>query len=85
MQPPFLYKGKRRLKVSAETVFATVKSIVDAGEEERFLRLCKRKKAGVLVDPELINLVKTYLFKGGVHKKSMTARDVVSSARCDPP
>jgi hypothetical protein len=83
MEPPFLYKGTESLKVSAETVFATVKSIVESGEEAEFLRVCKEQGAAVTVAPEFINLVKTYLFERGAHKFSAMAQGIVKSATCD--
>jgi hypothetical protein len=85
MEPPFLYKGKKSLKVSADTVFATVKSIIEAGEEEAFLTLCKEEDATLTVPPKVVNLAKRFLFEKRAHRRSAMARSVVDSARCDPP
>jgi hypothetical protein len=84
MEAPFLYKGKEALNVSADAVFATVKSIVEAGREEEFLKVCKERGAVVTVAPVFVNLVKSYLFETGIHKMSLRARSVVDSNQCEP-
>jgi len=84
MDAPFLYKGKKPLKVSAETVFSTVKAIIEAGQEESFLRACREKKDCVSIEAKFINLVKMQLFENRLHRESAMASAVVRSpgGRC---
>jgi hypothetical protein len=85
MQPPFHYKGTEPLKISAETLFAIVKSVISSGREEDFLRRCRDEDVTVMAAPRVVNLVKDYFFDNGVHKESLTAREIVNSDRCPPP
>lgn len=82
MEPPFLYKDKEPLKIRAEVIFSAVKAIIAAGEEEKFLVLCREKDMRMTAEPELVNLVKSYLFDNGVHKNDLMAHQIVTSAQC---
>ncbi len=88
METPSFYTEKNPLRVSVSTIFLTVKTIIDSGKEAAFLEICAQKNAGVMVEAELINLVKSYLFDEGVHKGSqtwnLTAQRIVTSpgGRC---
>ena len=83
-EKPKFYKGQKPLEVTAEMVFAAVQSIVDAGQKDEFLRLCKEKNATVTVSAEGVNFVKGFLFDRGSHATSMAARRVVESDQCTP-
>lgn len=82
MKKPKYHTGQEPLKVTAEMVFAAVKGIIETGQEEEFLRACKRRKAFVSVDPKHVNFVKKYLFEKRAHEASALAMRVVDSDRC---
>ena len=84
MDAPFLYSETDPLRVSAQLVFSIVKTIIEARQEEEFLRVCQERNATVAVDPDFVNLVKTYLFDKRVHTDSQFARKVIASpgGRC---
>jgi hypothetical protein len=82
MKKPFLYKDKKSLPISAETIVSTIKAIIDAGREEEFVRACQEQKLHVTASPKVINFVKSFLFDQGVHRASLAARAVVRSTTC---
>lgn len=84
---PKLYEGQAPLQVSADMVFAAVKAIMLAGEEEGFLRVCNERNISVTVSGEVVNFVKTYL-SDAVNTRneasSAMATRVIDSDRCTP-
>ena len=63
MKRPYQYQGSEPLQISAETVFDTVKSIIEAGHEREFIAKCDKDGAYITIEPQFVNLVKDYLFE----------------------
>lgn len=76
------YEGSEPLKIKARTIFEAVKSIQEAGQEEEFLAKCDELDARVLVEADHINLVKTFVFEGGIYELRSGARRIIDSDRC---
>jgi hypothetical protein len=82
MDRPYRYEGTEPLQISAQTVFDTVKSIVNSGEEQAFIAKCNEQGAFVTLEPQFVNLVKDYLFENKALNAMEIVRDLVRSARC---
>jgi hypothetical protein len=85
MEKPFLYRGSEPLEISAEVVFDVVKTIIASGQEINFIREANERKATITASPEVVNLIKNYLFDKAVFKTEASAKAIINSARCDPP
>ena len=71
--------GKEPIKVSS--VIAAVKTIVALGDEQEFAKLCEERKLDVIVDIELINLIKKYLLDQESATETLVDTEVASLAR----
>lgn len=73
------------IRVSANTIFDAIKTIVDAGKQAEFLAECQQKDIGIVIEADVINFVKSFLLDHDVHKGNqpfnLTARDVIISPR----
>lgn len=76
-------RAKVARRVSAAAIFQTVKSIIEEGNEEEFLRHAKEKGAFAVVDPKYVDVVKDYLIKTRTARRSAAAKSVVDSDTCD--
>jgi len=56
-----LYTGAEPVSVPLETVLAAMAAIIRSGHDQEFTNLCRDKQAQVLVEGNVLNLVKTYL------------------------
>jgi hypothetical protein len=82
MERPYRYQGSDPLQVSAEAVFDAVKAILNAGEEQAFIAKCNEMGAFVSVEPQIVNLVKDFMFENKSISSLDTARELLRSARC---
>jgi hypothetical protein len=76
------YKGKSPLPIRASVIFASVKSIIESGKEEEFLKICEDEEYFVRAGPALINATKRFLHTNSLHMKSLGAMKAVDSNEC---
>ena len=88
MIKPVLAPKDVPLKISAAIVFQAVKSILQAGKEQEFLAEADKHQSTVVASPEVVNLVKSFLFAHNVHETDLAASTLIQSPpgqdRCPP-
>lgn len=83
MEPLYLVEGDKRLTLSAEFLFETVKTLIEAGAEETFIAACRERSMTVDVPPELFELVTRSLADNPSVKTSLDAPSTMASTGAD--
>ncbi|MFL6236090.1 MAG: hypothetical protein ACJ76N_23360 [Thermoanaerobaculia bacterium] len=84
MEEPFLYKGNEPITWSLSQIVELTQDLTSLGCLDELVKEADRAGISVQVPAEAINFVKRFLFKGGYHKNSGKALDVIRSAACIP-
>lgn len=82
MDLPFLYKGEQPLEISGKVILDLVSMLKDYGLEDEFLQEVEARGLKFPVPPQIVNLMKSYLFTRKLHKSSELAEEVITSAHC---
>ena len=85
MTEPRLYRGRRAVKITVETVVDIVRMLDALGQTQEFLKV--QGETRISVEPALVNELKNFLAAKDLDQKSPLAASIMGMSQddCNPP